>query len=99
MRNDQFAGTFIDTGEETAQHNSIGTGGESFGDVARILDASISAHRDIMETSGTCTVINGGDLRHTTTGNETTGAELAGAHTPLSATPPACNPSLAACAC
>src|SRR5712691_439910 len=70
MRDDQFAGTLIDAGQQASQHHSIGTGSDSFGDIARILNATIADDRHTVATCGTCAVINRGDLRHANTGDD-----------------------------
>src|SRR5436305_11977247 len=81
MRDDQFAGAFIDSSKETTEHDGISTGGDSFGDITRILDTTIGDHRYIVGASSRCTVVDGGDLGHADTGDDAGGADGTGTNT------------------
>src|ERR1041385_1029918 len=80
---DGFAGAFVGAGEKAADHDAIGAGGESLGDIAGIFDAAIGDQRDVGLASGARAFRDGGDLRNAGAGNYARGADRAGADSDL----------------
>ena len=80
-----FAGSFFGAGEEAANHNGAGAGGDSFGDVSRIFDAAIGDDGDVGAFGSARGFHDGGELRNTGTGDDAGGADGARTDTDLQA--------------
>src|SRR5690606_17998237 len=77
-----FAGGFLGTGEQAADHHRGGTSGQRLADVARVADAAIGDQRDtVLQRLGDH--VDGGDLRHAHAGNDPGGADRTGADADL----------------
>ena len=80
-----LARRFFGTGEQTTQHDCIRTGGNRLGDIAGITDAAIGDHRHTRAFERIGHILDGGDLRHTNTGDDTCRTDGAGTDADLDA--------------
>ena len=80
-----LAGGFLAAGQQAAQHNGAGTGGQRLDDITGILDAAIGDDGDIILGGGAGGLIDGGDLRHADARHYTGGADGAGPDADLDA--------------
>ena len=71
------------TGQETTQHDRIGTGHDGLGYVAGVVDTTIRHQGDTGGLAGLGGVVYGGELGHTNTRHHAGGADGTGAHTDL----------------
>src|SRR5690606_32942100 len=74
---DQFAGRFVGTGQQTAQHHRGRTGRDGLGDVPGVLDATVADHRNTGRRARLRDLVDRGDLRHTDPGDDPRGADRA----------------------
>ncbi|KAG1470924.1 hypothetical protein G6F57_011593 [Rhizopus arrhizus] len=64
-----LARRFFGTGQQAADHDGRGTGGQRLADVARVADATVGDQRDaVLQRFGH--QVNGGDLRHADAGDD-----------------------------
>ena len=78
-----FAGGFLAAGQQAAQHNGAGAGGQGFDDIAGIFDAAVGNDRNIVPGGHAGGLVDRGDLRHPYAGNHAGGADGAGADADL----------------
>src|SRR5699024_4548022 len=74
-----LSGRLLAACHQRTNHNNACTGSQCLDNVAGILDAAVSDHRDAILGSHTGSVINSGNLRHTNASHNTGGADGAGA--------------------
>ncbi len=65
-----FARTLVDAGQQGAEHDRVGAGGDRLGDIAGILDPAIGDDRDAVAGGGAGAVEDRGDLRHADPGDD-----------------------------
>ncbi len=80
---DGLAGRLVDAGEEGADHDDVGAGGDGLGEVAGVLDAAVGDDGDAVLGGGAGGLGDGGDLRHAGAGDHACGADGAGADADL----------------
>ena len=77
-----LARRFLGTGQQAANHDGRGTGGQRLADVARVADATVGDQRDaVLQRFGH--QVDGGDLRHADAGDDARGADRARADADL----------------
>ena len=70
-----FAGRFFSTGEQTADHHRVCTGGDGFGNVAGVADTAVGDDADFASGKGFGDVADGRDLRHANSRDDAGGAD------------------------
>ena len=86
---DGLAGRLVDAGEERADHDDAGAGGDGLGEVAGVLDAAVGDDGDAVLGGGARGLGDGGDLRHAGAGDHARGADDPGPMPTLTASAPA----------
>src|SRR5450432_2212529 len=71
MRDGKFTRTLVNSRQQTPEHNSVGASGDGFGDISRVLNASITNNRNVVAACNTSTIIDGGDLGQANTSDNT----------------------------
>ena len=75
--------SFLAACEGAAEHDGGGTGNQSLGDVAGVVNATVGDARHASGTAGLSGLVHCGELRHTDTGHHAGGADGAWAHANL----------------
>ena len=70
-----FAGGFFGAGQQRADHNGVGAGGDGLGDVAGEADATVGDQRHVGALEGGGHFGDGGDLRDADAGDDAGGAD------------------------
>ena len=74
---------FLTASERAAEHHGGSASHEGLGDVTGVVDATVGDAGHASGTAGLGSLVHGGELRDTDTGNDTGGADRAGANTDL----------------
>src|SRR6266850_756299 len=73
-----LARRLLGAGEERAEHDDVGAGGERLGDVARVAHAAVGDQRHVRLGERFGDVLDRGDLRHADSRDDAGGADRAG---------------------
>ena len=83
MQEHLLARGFLTASERAAEHHGGSASHEGLGDVTGVVDATVGDAGHASGTAGLGSLVHGGELRDTDTGNDTGGADRAGANTDL----------------
>src|SRR5882762_6878526 len=85
---DQLAGRLLTAGEQRAEHHRVGAGDDRLGDVARVLQPTVTDHRNAGRTGRQRRLVDRRHLRDTHAGDDTGRADRAGTDAHLDAVRP-----------
>ena len=74
---DDLARRLVGAGEDRAEHDRVGAGGDRLGDVARGDHAAVADHGHAVADGDLGDVVDRGDLRHADAGDDPRGADRA----------------------
>jgi hypothetical protein len=83
LEENRLAGALLGAGEEAADHDAVGAGGDRLGDVAREANAAVGDDRDVAAFDAADGAEDGGHLRHADAGDDAGRADRADAHADL----------------